>query len=354
MRTTVLMSPGRNITNPYVGLLMDHIARDVDIVEFSWRRAFLFRYDVLHVHWPETLIRAKSKVHGIIKCLIFIILIVMNKVLGRRNVWTVHNLTAHEQSSLLERIALRLWQASCQTLVYMNRPDEVIKPDNRVVQIPHGDYAPIVRRNPSYSLRPSYSRQILLFGFLRPYKGIERLIESFIEVPKLDSVLRIVGKPLSKEFQTKLIALAEGHPSISFEFRSLSDSELLNEIAQSELVILPYTKIYNSGAALMSLSAACPIVVTNSSTMTELQREVGTDWVQLLEGDISPASLMASVLAVRAAQPNREGERPKFVRRDWSSLGEEYSQIYRRSRTQAHAHAQMSSSELRPDQYGID
>lgn len=351
MRTKVLMSPGRNITNPYVRLLMDHITTEVAIEEFTWRRAFLSRYEVLHVHWPETLIRARSKLRGIVKCMLFLMLIVMNKILHRRHVWTVHNLAAHEQSSFLEGITLRLWRASCQSLVYMNRPERLETSDNRVAYIPHGDYAPIVRQNPSYNSRRN-SGQILLFGFLRPYKGIEELIESFRETPELGSALRIVGKPLSVEFQMKISALASSHPSISFDFRGLSDSELLNEIAESELVILPYKKIYNSGAALMALSAACPIVVTNSSTMTDLQREVGAEWVQLLEGDISPASLTASVLAVRAAQPRRHGTGPKFVRRDWTSLGEEYSRIYRNPRTQAGD--QMISSALESNHLGGD
>ncbi|TAP39119.1 hypothetical protein [Arthrobacter sp. S39] len=328
MTTKVLMSPGRTITNPFVGLLIDHLMQDIEVSEFNWKKAFSGEYDIMHVHWPESLIRADSKLRTLAKCLLFILLIGLNKLRGRKNVWTVHNLTAHERSSSVEKFALRIWRSSCHALVFMSKTELFDEANSRHLYIPHGDYSPIIDMN-NFESPPHNTGRILLFGFLRPYKGIERLLEAFTKAEDLKSTLRIVGRPISNTFGRSLIDLMHSSPHISYDFRSLSDQQLLNEINQAEMVILPYKRIYNSGAALMALSASCPIVVTASPTMLELQREVGSDWVQMLEGDLTATSLTDAVCSIRAGESNRLSSRPSLTARDWSSLGATYSLVYR-------------------------
>ncbi len=45
-------------TNPYVVMLREALTATpgLEVLTFSWRTALLGRYDVFHVHWPETII----------------------------------------------------------------------------------------------------------------------------------------------------------------------------------------------------------------------------------------------------------------------------------------------------------
>jgi beta-1,4-mannosyltransferase len=90
------MSPGPEISNPFISLLIRNLDADIEVSTFTWRDAFLGRYDVLHVHWPDALLKAPTPMRRVLKFLQLRALLVRNRVRGIRQVWTVHNLTPHE------------------------------------------------------------------------------------------------------------------------------------------------------------------------------------------------------------------------------------------------------------------
>src|SRR3712207_1619825 len=61
--------------NPFIGLLLDSMPADVDVRGFTWRRALLGQYDVLHLHWPEQLLRGATKARSSLKSVLFFLLL---------------------------------------------------------------------------------------------------------------------------------------------------------------------------------------------------------------------------------------------------------------------------------------
>lgn len=320
----VLMSPGKEISNPFISLLHDNLPADVAVQTFSWRAAFLGRYDVLHVHWPDSLLVAPSRLKRVRKIVVFLALIVRNRLLGVRHVWTVHNLSPHERGGALNRFVLALWQRSCAFHVYLSSAALPAVPDRRAIVIKHGDYSSVVALQEG-TMTPTSGR-LLLFGLIRPYKGVEGLLRAVAALADQDLSLRITGRPVPPEYGNSIASLGADATNTEFRLERLSDADLIAEIRGAEIVVLPYTRIYNSGAALMALTAGRPIITTDSSTMRELQSEVGPEWVQILDGDTTAESIRVAVEAIRAQD---RGPAPKFTGRDWVGIGDTYAKLYR-------------------------
>jgi len=327
-RTIVLMSPGETAENdnPFVDLLIRHLPADITVRSFSWKSAFFSRYDILHIHWPEHILRAGSPMKRRIKSALFLGLMVRNRLMAS-NLRTVHNLRPHEEAAYLTRLALMSWERSCRANVFLSRAGESAgsrpAPGALAEVVPHGDYRPLVDR----LRRPPKDRvegRLLAFGYLRPYKGLEQLIAAFRDVPVEHGLsLRITGAPMPKSYGDELRSLAAGDERISMALGRQTDEDLVDEIMTASAIVLPYKQVYNSGAALLALTLSRPLIVTDSPTMKELGDEVGDVWVtRLPRWDAKSLSDAQGTRIPAEASPDLRG-------REWSSLSEQYAVLYR-------------------------
>lgn len=325
MTIRVLMSPGQEISNPFISLLLANLDEDVVVETFTWKRAFLERYDVLHIHWPDSLLEAPSPPRRAIKVAMLSALLLRNRLAGVKHVWTVHNLSPHETGGKMRSAALDLWVRSCKHLVYLSAAAIPERADPRSALIKHGDYSNVTSAL-SQEHPNSVPGRLLVFGLLRPYKGVEALIETVSRSATEGITLRAVGRPVPIDYGDQIQKLAENSDKVTLRLERLPDADLVAEIEQAEIVVLPYKRIYNSGAALLALTAGRPIIATDSATMRELQLEVGPEWVQLLDSELDELSLAAAVKRLRS---QTRADRPSFEGRSWSAIGSEYSELYR-------------------------
>lgn len=319
------MSPGPEISNPFISLLIRHLDADVVVTTFTWREAFLGRFDVMHVHWPDALLKAPTPMRRLLKFLQFRALILLNQKRKVRQVWTVHNLTPHDAAGRLRAKALEVWDRSCTDHVFLSHAAANMATSTKATVIKHGDYCDIREANSGRELPPA-SGELLLFGLLRPYKGIESLIDAV--TGQRDLQLRILGRPEPSSYSESLLQCAAGRDGVELSFGRVDDADLVAAITRAEVVVLPYQKIYNSGAALMSLTLGRPIIVTDSGTMRELRDEVGSEWVYCLDGPLTTETLTEALATLRGSP---RATRPTFIGRDWATIGHAYSELYRRT-----------------------
>lgn len=325
MPTTVLMSPGPRISNPFITQLVDNLGSDITVAEFSWRAALSTRYDVLHVHWPDALLNAPTPSRRLFKVLEVAALLALNKARGVKHVWTVHNVAPHEVMNWLQRRMLAAWSKSCDSLVYLSQAAIGDSADGRATVIKHGDYVPSMGEYFDLDVSPVQGR-VLAFGLMRQYKGIETLIQALTSPETSNLSGRIVGRAVPEQYGSSLVTLAGATDRVGLKLEKVTDSQLAEEILAAEAVVLPYGKIYNSGAAILALTLGRPIIVTPSPTMLELRAEVGPAWVHCLPGELTAESLALAMADLRShARPTR----PTFVQRSWADIGEQYSALYR-------------------------
>jgi glycosyltransferase involved in cell wall biosynthesis len=145
--------------------------------------------------------------------------------------------------------------------------DEVGLDPAKVRVIPHGafDYLtklPEEKPLPS-ELGAAEGPVVLCFGLLRPYKGIENLLEAFQRMsgPTGEAELWIVGNPrMDVAPLRELAARADGRVRLVTRF--VEDSEIPAIFRRADLLVLPYLDAEHSGVLYTGLAFGKPMVLS--------------------------------------------------------------------------------------------
>lgn len=121
---------------------------------------------------------------------------------------------------------------------------------------------------------------VLFFGLIRPYKGLDKLIETFSELikEKPDTTLLIVGENYeSVEKYQQLIQKYQLEDKVIFENKFIPNEDVEPYFKASDTVVMPYYSGTQSGILMMAYGFRIPVVVTNVGGIAELvkQNETG-------------------------------------------------------------------------------
>lgn len=265
--------------NPYVSLLAGGLEQNgasaTIVPQFGPRslwRAHRAGVNVIHLHWLELLTaaggptRRNLRVHWLLNTLAFA------RRLGITTVYTVHNLAPHEldpaslnpiHSAGLFRLVDLVHVHDAATAAELERQ---VGRTQGVYVVPHGSY---IGAYPNTCTRSTARQRLglgdedrvfLALGGLRPYKGIEALIDAFRALDQPQTRLLIAGHPHIPTYAAEIEARAGHDPRIYLHLQHVKDDELQYFFQACDACVLPYRRATTSGAAILALSFGCPIV----------------------------------------------------------------------------------------------
>lgn len=268
---------------------------------------------VVHLHFFDELTQRPGLLRTIARSLGFLLLLALLRLRGVRLVWTAHNLAPHETyhprwSELVYRTTVR-WCAA--VIAHSQAAKQALEqrygPLPRCRVIPHGSYVglygPPRERAPSRAALglPARGPLLLNFGTLRPYKGLEDLIDAFAQLPERErGCLLIAGEAKHQAYAAAIERRAAGVAGARLDLRFVPDAELPTYLAAADLVVLPYHTLLTSGVLLWALSYARPAVAPAFGPAAELVREGDTGFL-FAPGD---TDALARALARALAHPN--------------------------------------------------
>jgi beta-1,4-mannosyltransferase len=314
-------------TTRYVDQVISHPDPGISFAYISWKRFVRFDFDVVHLHWPEMVVRSGNPVVERLKCIVFDTWISVLRRRGIAIVRTLHNLHPHDGASGPVRRLLRRLEDRTDVRVTIN-PTTVVEGEH--VYIPHGHYRD---RFAHHRKPPVVPGRVLYAGLIRPYKGVDDLLTAFASADET-ATLRLVGKPTPELRALVERAVDDSASRISARLEFVPDEDFVEEIAQAELVCLPYRELHNSGILLVALSLDRPVLVPDTPATRALSEEVGPGWVIRYSGTLQPEHLDRAREAVRSTPADA---RPSLADRDWVNVGQRYSAAFRRARTLASA-----------------
>ncbi|HEX7802844.1 MAG TPA: GDP-mannose--glycolipid 4-beta-D-mannosyltransferase [Pseudoxanthomonas sp.] len=321
-RFIVLQSTGKpdDTTNPYLVQLLRALPENVEVRYFSVRAALFSRYDLFHVHWPEYLVRHRTPATTLAKQACAFLLLLRLWLTRVPVVRTLHNVRPHEQGGTVERLLLRWLDHLTTRKIKINAAER--GDDATADIILHGHYRDWFAMQ---QVPPSVQGRLLCFGLIRPYKGVETLLAAFRDLPDLAATLRIVGNPVGPAMRQVVEDACTEDSRASARLEYVRDEILAQEIGEAQCVVLPYRDMQNSGALLLALSLARPVLVPRSDANAALAAEVGEEWVRLYDGALN-AEIIAATL--RALSESRRQSAPDLSRRDWPQLGMQHHATY--------------------------
>lgn len=316
--------PAPDGTTQYVDHMIGGAPPEIQILTFSWFRAIFGAYDVLHVHWPEFLVRQRTPVGRFVKQVLARTLLLRLELTETPVVRTAHNIAPHESGDRLERQFLDALDRRTALWVRLN-PTTPLPSGVRSATIPHGHYRSVFPPDPGTTPEPG---RLVQFGLIRRYKGIERLLEVFGAINDPTMRLTIAGRPQDDTLAAHVAAVAAADDRVEARLEFVSDEVLAHEVRRAELVVLPYTQMHNSGAALLALSLDRPVLVPRSAATDALAREVGEGWVIMFDGVLQRGDLLRAMAVARLTRDR--GTRPHLAERDWELVGRQHAEAYRR------------------------
>jgi len=327
------------------------------VTGYSRRKLLRESWDVWHLHWPaEYTVNGRNGVYIARRLLWFWLALKVARFKQTKIFWTVHNIWPHERNHpVLERIFWRMFLPNIDGIICLSESGkkELFRahPQTQSVPtftIPHGHYRGVYPDAMSKEQAraaldiPADDFVAVFIGQIRPYKGVSRLIRSFVDAQLANSQLLVAGA--ASESMERELAEASGSSAgvrLALGFVNLRDIQ--KYLRATDLVILPFTEILNSGSAILALSFDRPILVPASGALAELREIVGSDWVRLYDGEIN-AGIIASAVQWTKARQVQPGARAPIDALNWDGIArrtiQAFSQSVTASATQDNARAQ--------------
>jgi len=252
----------------------------------GWLLGHRSQVDVIHLHHIEPQYAAKRLLPSANRLARYAGKLLLARLLGYRIVWTVHNLFPHEQprpSSFDHLANFFTAQLANAVIVHCSFARDFIGKvylrRRNVFTLEHPNY---IRAYPNTTFKKEarkwlglcdQQKVLLYFGAVRPYKGIEQLVEVFRSIQRDELALIIAGKPWTQKLATSLVTLSETDRRIRLVLEFIPDESLQHYFNAADMVVLPYTDTLSSGSAMLAMSFGRPVVAPALGCLSEVITE---------------------------------------------------------------------------------
>ena len=150
------------------------------------------------------------------------------------------------------------------------------KPEARYRKVPHPVYnlfgEPVDRLQARNSLGVQRKHLLLFFGYVRPYKGLNVLLQAMAQLrTKLDVELLVVGEFYEGEgsYRNQIRELGlNGNVTLHPEY--VSNSDVRTYFSAADVVVLPYLSATQSGIAQIAYNFNKPVIATDVGGLGEV------------------------------------------------------------------------------------
>ncbi len=289
--------------NPYQRMLygalgdVDAVAVPVkDITKHLGEQAASGTPGLFHLHWTNPILQpAETITEARERLAEFTAQLEAFTEAGGTLVWTIHNVLPHdakfvdlevELARTILRHAERVHLLAEQTIDQAARHYRIDPGKAVVIELSsyYGVYPNTISREAARArlgVAPG-DKALLVAGYIRPYKGIDRMLDVLDELLVADPSLRllIAGKPLDADAVADLEKRCAEHPRVISRFERIPDEELQIWYGAADVAVLPYTNILNSAAFRLATSLGTPAVAPRMGALSQFE---GRPYVRLFD-----------------------------------------------------------------------
>ncbi len=255
-------------------------------------------YDVVHVQWVPFEGRSSPFMR---------ILRAWCDRSGTLLVFTAHNAVPHDRASVDLAAIKRDLDRSHLVVAHSAHVAEELKTEIRttspIAVLPLGPQftdQQLPPRDAAFQRLGNPPRPIVLFqGLIRPYKGLDLLLDAWPEVAEVfpTATLYVVGKLADRASGEPLQRPLS--PNVRVVVRYVSVAELLDYYAVADVVVFPYHRISQSAALMTAAGLGRPTVVT---PIAGLQEGVEGLRSATVADDVSPSAIARALIASLAGR----------------------------------------------------
>ena len=267
------------------------------------------------------------------------------KILFGKVVLTLHDVSSFSNSSNSVFIENLIYKLPDKIIAHNKfSKSEIIKMNSNLFSyisiIPHGNYIPFINiQNDKVKSKeklgiPNNRTVLLFFGMIKKVKGLEILLSALKAVVKKnpDVLLVIAGKPWKNNFSSyqKIIDKNNLSEYILLHTKFIKQEDVEHYYCASDLVILPYKKIYQSGVLMMTLSFDRPALVSDLPPFKEIILDNENGFIFKSENVNDLTSRLNSILSNKELieKVRNKGSELINTKYDWLEIGQKIKQVY--------------------------
>ena len=238
-----------------------------------------------------------------------------------------HNVLPHE-SNRFDPLALRLALRWGDGYIVHAQTDktklQAVFPQARIEVNPLPTYRELGQNAAAMSTIPlPTDRPILLFfGFVRPYKGLDILLEALPLVLAQQPVYLLVAGEFwqgTAQYQEQIERL-QLRPHVTLLDRYLPDEELIAYVQRADVAILPYRTATQSAVIQVALGHGCPVITTHVGGLAEAVQDGVTGLVVPPDNPVALAKAILRYQNEQLSLPFRANIRQQQDRFSWVNL----------------------------------
>jgi len=211
---------------------------------------------------------------------IYIVILGINKMRGKRIILTIHNVIPHEKNFLKVFLNKSVFFLGDEYIVHTQTNKEklqqIVRKEKNIHVIPHGILTTplkgITKKQARLLLKiPEDDKILLCFGHIRDYKGLDIAIKSLAQISDPKVKLLIAGQCWENwgKYQN-LIEKFNLTSKIILMSRFIPSEEIESIFMASDLILLPYKHFdAQSGVGALVLSYEIPLIVSNTGGLSE-------------------------------------------------------------------------------------
>ncbi|PYY35806.1 glycosyltransferase [Curtobacterium sp. MCBD17_030] len=299
--------------NPYLNLMLLaprarrwHVLESLRLEVLEQHLGRLGAGDVFHMHWTAPIAqRADDDLDAArVRLDRFRSAVDAARERGTRLVWTVHNILPHDARHLDLEVELDRYLAEVADAVHVMNvataaavaPHYSLDPA-RVVHIPHPSYQGVYPSSmtrddarASFGLGPD-DHAVLAFGQMRPYKGLDVLVDAVRRLPADQRPVLLLAGRTSDEDRVEIDRLLGDDLRAVREHDHVDDVDVQRWFRAADVAVLPYRRVLNSGSLHLAASFGVPAVLPDEA---HLRAEFGDEgWIRWFDTGDAAGSLAA-------------------------------------------------------------
>jgi glycosyltransferase involved in cell wall biosynthesis len=241
---------------------------------------------------------------------------------GIRVAFICHNLFDHDAGAIKRKLTLFLLSLADAYVVHSTEQAAKLRSTfpNKIIAshpVPPFDQFP----QPSVRLAKRGRLELLFFGFIRPYKGLDVLIDALARLDDAQVYLTVVGEPwlpadeLHKRIEAKRV------PNIEMHLEYVDEHAAADFFGRADLVVLPYLSASGSGVAAMAFHYGCPVLATRTGGFPDVIED-GETGVLVTPGSIDELINAIRLLTRVQIDSMRKKVSERKLEHSWDSLAE--------------------------------
>jgi glycosyltransferase involved in cell wall biosynthesis len=263
----------------------------------------------------------------------------ISKFRGDTLIWTCHNFHSHERRNIkietfvMNFLAHRSDAIIVHTMIGKQYIMERFGRTDAVYIIPHGNYigfhgARLTSPDPELvqelGLQPD-DKIFISLGNIRPYKGLERLLGVFRNMPNNYKCI-IAGKGFPTEYVTKLQQLSP--QNIIWRLGRVDHEDIPRYFSLARAAVFTFEDVLSSGSVILALSYGLPAIVPPVGDLTQIIQQQVNGYFFNSDDELGVIIKKVATLTTAEVQHQKEQSLASVTHLHYEELARQTLKIY--------------------------